>query len=124
MTTPRRVFGRGSLVLVRLDPVVGSEQGKLRPCVVVTDAEAVRRSRARLLYGVVPLTRSTTLIGTLAPRLKARAGGAAADGVALCMHVRTVDPARVVGYVGELNGEELGDVQRGLALLFGLEPPP
>ena len=124
MTAPRRVFGRGSLVLVRLDPVVGSEQGKLRPCVVVTDAETVRRSRARLLYGVVPLTRSTTLTGPLAPRLKARAGGSAADGVALCMHVRTVDPVRVVGYVGELNFDEWRDVQRGLALLFGLEPPP
>lgn len=29
------LYRRGSVVSVRLDPVVGSEQGKTRPCVVV-----------------------------------------------------------------------------------------
>lgn len=36
------------------------------------------------------------------------------------MHVRMVDPARVVGYVGALNADEYLPVQQGLAVLFGL----
>ena len=118
--TPR-IYTRASIVLVQLDPIRGSEQGKTRPCIVVSDAATVRRAHAKLLYTVVPLTRSTTLVGPLAPRVKARKAGSPADGVALCMHVRTVDPVRVVGYVGELNADELRPLQRGLGVLFGLE---
>ncbi len=117
---PRKPYPRQSIVLVRLDPVVGSEQGKVRPCIVATDAATVRQSRARLLYSVVPLTHSQTLVGPLAPRIKARAGGSPSDGVALCMHVRTVDPARVVGYVGTLDEDEYQPVSRGLGVLLGL----
>lgn len=102
-------------------PVVGSEQGKIRPCVVTSDAKVVRQSRAKLLYTVVPLTHGQTLIGPLAPRLSAREGGTPSDGVALVMHVRTVDPARVVGYVGELTADEYTPIKQGLAVLFGLE---
>jgi mRNA interferase MazF len=115
-------YPRGAVVMLDLEPVVGSEQGRRRPCVVVSDPRTVRASRARLLYAVVPLTRSQALIGPLAPRLKQREGGLPADSTALCMHVRSVDPARVSGQVrGTLNAEELATVQRGLAVLFGLE---
>lgn len=115
-----RVYERASIVLVQLDPVRGSEQGKVRPCVVVSDLATVRKSRAKLLYSIVPLTSSTTLIGPLAPRLRARKGGSTADGVALVMHVRTVDPVRIVGYVGKLNADEMRPLQQGLGVLFGL----
>ena len=118
--SPRKPYPRQSIVLVRLDPVVGSEQGKVRPCIVATDAATIRQSRAKLLYTVVPLTHSQTLTGPLAPRIKARAGGSPSDGVALCMHVRTVDPARVIGYVGSLEASEYEPVSRGLGVLLGL----
>jgi mRNA interferase MazF len=117
-------YPRGSIVMLDLEPVIGSEQGRRRPCVVVSDARVVRASRARLMYAVVPLTRSQALIGPLAPRLKQREGGLPADSTALCMHVRSVDPARVSGRVrGALAAEEMVAVQRGLAVLFGLEAP-
>ncbi len=37
------------------------------------------------------------------------------------MHVRTVDPARVLGYVGSLEASECEPVSRGLGVLLGLE---
>lgn len=116
----RAPYPRGSIVIVQLEPVVGSEQGKARPCVVTSDARVVQRSRAKLLYTVVPLTHAQTLVGPLAPRLEARKGGLPSDGVALVMHVRTVDPRRVLGYVGELSADEYTPVREGLAVLFGL----
>lgn len=118
---PRDPYTRGSIVLVRLDPVVGSEQGKVRPCVVASDARVVQRSRAKLLYSIVPLTHGQTLVGSLAPRIKARQGASPSDGVALVMHVRTVDPKRVLGYVGKLSVDEYAPIQKGLAVMFGLE---
>lgn len=57
-------------------------------------------------------------------RTKVRPGGSTADGVALCMQVRVVEPVRVVGYVGELNDAEMMGIKQGLAAFFGLEGPP
>ena len=119
--TAFKTYSRGSVIRVDLNPVVGSEQAHVRPCIVVSDAKAVRTSRARLLYVVVPLTRSESLKGPLAPRLGGREGGLPATSTALCMHVRSVDPRRVVGYVGDLNENEYRAVGQGLRALFGLE---
>lgn len=120
---------RGTVVLVNLEPITGSEQGStrpdgtpgVRPCVVLSDAATIRASRARPLYVVAPLTRSTTLTGPLAPRLTARTGGVPRDSTVLLMHVRSIDPARVVGAGGTLNAGELEPIARGLRALFTLE---
>ena len=104
-----------------LEPVVGVEQGRARPCVVVSNPEAVRQSRARPIYTIVPLTRSHTLLGPLAPRIGRRQGGLAADGVALVMHVRSIDPERISGRTrGILEAEEMARVESGLEVLLRL----
>ncbi len=120
--TQRTTYARGSVVFADLEPVVGVEQGRERPCVVVSDLETVRRSRARAIYTVVPLTRSDVLTGPLAPRLNKRQGGLSADSTALVMHVRSIAPERISARIrGTLNDNELQKVQLGLVALLGLE---
>lgn len=120
--TQRTVYQKGAVVFADLEPVVGAEQGRQRPCVVVSDLETVRRSRARAIYTVVPLTRSETLVGPLAPRVKRREGGLSADGTALVMHVRSIAPERITGRLrGVLNDNEMARISIGLKVLFGLE---
>lgn len=103
-----------------LEPVVGSEQGRTRPCVVMSDLALVRASRARELYTVVPLTTSERLVGPLAPRIAARDGGLPLDSSALVMHLRTIDPARIVRSGGTLTEAELEPIRAGLRAAFGL----
>lgn len=114
-------YERGAIIRVDLNPVRGSEQANVRPCIVVSDHNIVRASRARLLYVVVPLTRSEALKGVTAPRLQQGEGALPADSTALCLHVRSIDPKRVVGYVGQLGKRGVQQVQQGLAALLDLE---
>lgn len=123
--TQRPAYTRGSVIFVDLEPVVGVEQGRSRPCVVVSDLRTVRQSRSRPVYTVVPLTRSDTLTGPLAPRFRGRQGGLSADSTALVMHVRSVAPERISGRLkGIFDDDELLVVQRGLSVLLGLASPP
>ncbi|WP_420594523.1 type II toxin-antitoxin system PemK/MazF family toxin [Deinococcus sp.] len=71
MSQPKRnqsgPYLRGAIVTVDLEPVVGSEQGRRRPCIVLSQMNTVRASGARPLYFVVPLTTARKLSGPLAP---------------------------------------------------------
>ncbi len=114
-------YKRGTVVLADFDPVVGSEQGRTRPCIVVSDLMTVRASRSLTLYTVVPLTTSQTLVGSLAPRISARKDGLPRDSVALVVHVRSIDPARIKKRVCSLNSDELRLVLDALLTHFGVD---
>ncbi len=112
-------YHKGEIVLVDLEPTLGSEQGFKRPAIIVSDFKTITASRSKPLYVIVPLTRSEKLIGDLAPRLKAKQGGLPADSTALIMHLRSVDPQRIIRFIGTLNADELELIQKGLEELFG-----
>ena len=112
-------YHKGDIVLVDLEPTLGSEQGFKRPAVIVSDVNTITASRSKPLYVIVPLTRSEKLIGELAPRLQAGQGGLPADSTALIMHLRSVDPQRIIRFIGSLDAGELELIQKGLQALFG-----
>ena len=66
-------LSRGSVVLLSLDPAVGHEQKGLRPCLVVSDPDAIADQRFALTC-VIPIT-GTPDAGALYPALSARRSG-------------------------------------------------
>lgn len=120
MTAASRTYPRGAVVMANLDPVTGSEQGGMRPVVIVSNLETVKKSRARALYVIVPLTRSKILQGVLAPRIKARAGGIPLDSVVLTMHIRSLDASRINGQVTVFEPHEFMPILEGLKALLEL----
>lgn len=115
------VYKRGDVVMVNLEPVIGSEQGRTRPAVVMSNLETMRKSGAVPLYVIIPFTTAGKLGGILAPQVAERPGGLPADSTALTMHLRSIDPARVVRTVGKLNAAELAPLEWGVLALIGLE---
>lgn len=113
-------YHQGDVVLVDLEPTIGSEQGFKRPCIVVSSETTIASSRSRPLYVIVPLTRSEKLIGNLAPRLTAREEGLPMDSTALIMHIRSIDPSRIIKKVTSLNEDEFNLIGKGLRTLFNL----
>jgi mRNA interferase MazF len=113
-------YGHSDVVLVDLEPTIGSEQGFKRPCIIVSNLAVISSSRSRPLYVIVPLTRSEKLIGKLAPRITTRPGGLPADSTALIMHLRSVDPSRILKYVGKLEANEMQLIREGLQELFSI----
>lgn len=105
------------MVLADLDPVTGSEQGRKRPCVVLSDPKGVRASGALPLYFVVPLTTAAKLRGPLAPQLRASQGALPSDSTALVMHARSIDPARILRQWGMLDEEDVQTLQAAVRVL-------
>jgi mRNA interferase MazF len=101
---------RGEIWLVRLDPTIGSEIRKTRPCVVVSPPEIHGYLRTAI---IAPLTSQ----GFPAPfRIPARHAGR--NGLILLDQIRTVDKARLVKRTGSLAPAALNTVLGALVELF------
>ena len=101
---------RGDVWLVSLDPTVGSEIRKTRPCVVVSPPEIHDVLRTAI---VAPLTSK----GFPAPfRIPVVFSGT--SGLVVLDQLRTVDKARLVKRLGGLAEAELSAVLSGLQELF------
>ncbi len=111
-------LGRGSVVVVELDPTIGHEQRGVRPCVVVSDPDVISDQRFPLVC-VVPVT-GTPGQGLLYPELAPGKSGLAKRSFALIDHLRSVDKRRVRRVFGELALHEVVAIDEGLAAFLGL----
>jgi len=66
VTDPVRALRRGHVVLVDLDPAVGSEAARTRPAVIVSNATA-NLSAARTGHGVITVVPVASNISTVHP---------------------------------------------------------
>jgi mRNA interferase MazF len=106
----RPAIRRGQVYLVRLDPTLGSEIKKTRPCVVVSPDELNEHLRTVI---VAPMTTG----GRAYPwrprcRFQARAGFVALD------QLRTVDVERLVKTLGQLEDATVVSVLERLQDMF------
>ena len=111
-------LGRGTVVLVSLDPTVGHEQQGSRPCVVVSDSVVSEDQRFPML-AVVPIT-ATAGEGALYPLLRPGASGLRKPSYALIDQLRTVDKRRVLRLFGVISPTELAAIDDGMRLFLGL----
>ena len=110
MAVAGQVIGRGQVYLVRLDPTLGSEIKKTRPCVVVSPDELNEHLRTVI---VAPMTTG----GHSYPwrprcRFQGRAGFVALD------QLRTVDLERLVKGLGQLEDETVLVILERLQEMF------
>jgi mRNA interferase MazF len=102
--------GRFEIYLVSLDPTIGREIKKMRPCLIVSPDEMNRFVRTVI---VAPMTTKGRLYPTRVPcRFKGRAGQVVLD------QIRTVDSSRLVTKVGRLDKKTCGEVLAVLAEMF------
>jgi len=101
---------RGEVWLVNLDPTVGSEIRKIRPCVVVSPAEMHDHLKTVI---VAPMTTK----GHPAPfRIAVTHGGK--KGLILLDQMRTVDKIRLVKKSGAVSPKTLTSVLNTLQEIF------
>jgi mRNA interferase MazF len=107
------------IVEVDLDPVVGHEQGRCRPCVVVQNDAGNRFSSMTI---VLPLT-DASHIGGPSPiyvPVKKGDGGIRKDSIVLADQIRAVDFQRIGRFFGVLSPETMRAVDRALGISLGL----
>jgi mRNA interferase MazF len=104
------VVSRFDVFLVNLDPTVGSEIRKTRPCVVISPDEMNRFIRTVI---VAPLTSKGRRYPT---RVDCRFDKK--DGQVVLDQIRTVDKARLIKKLGHLAETTQKEVLDGLAEMF------
>jgi mRNA interferase MazF len=110
---------RGMVVEVSLDPVVGHEQGRSRPCVVVQNNVGNRYSSTTI---VVPLTDAAHIKAPspIYVLVKKGEGGTAKDSYILCDQIRTIDQRRFCRVYGALETETMARIDAALLISLGL----
>jgi len=101
---------RGEIWLVNLDPTVGSEIRKSRPCVIVSPPELNRYLRTVI---VAPMTSK----GFAAP-FRVPVTHAGTKGLIVLDQLRAVDKMRLAKRLGTVSGRTLGAVLTKLQEVF------
>lgn len=101
---------RFGVYLVALDPTVGSEIRKTRPCVIVSPDDMNRHVRTVI---VAPMT---TVSRGYPTRVRTRFRGK--DGEIALDQIRAIDKARLVRRVGSLPAAKAAEIARLLVAMF------
>ena len=108
---------RGDLFSACLDPVVGSEQGGIRPVLVVQNDVGNRYSPTVIVLAVTGQINKTRL-PTHVP-VAAGNTGLAKDSVVLAEQIRTLDKRRLREKIGTLRPEVMQKVSEAMMISLG-----
>jgi mRNA interferase MazF len=104
---------RGEIWWVRLDPTLGAEIRKTRPCLVLTTNLVNQHRRT-----VVVIPRSSSPVGS--PPLLVPLAGEGRSAVAVVDQVRAVTKERFLLRIESISAEHLGAVEDGLRAILEL----
>jgi len=112
---------RGLIINVNLDPSKGSETGKTRPCIIVTNN--IYNARVPVIQ-VVPLTEwslKKSQIKTNIEVTPSPSNGLNKKSIADCLQTRPIDHQnRLISIRGELESEILEQINQALKVVFDL----
>ena len=109
---------RGDIYYADLSPVVGSEQGGMRPVLIIQNDVGNRYSPTVIAAAITSRmgkTRLPTHIDVYAEKV-----GLSKDSVILLEQVRTLDKRRLGEKMGHLDDEMMAAVNNAIAVSFGL----
>ena len=109
---------RGELYYADLSPVVGSEQGGVRPVLVVQNDTGNRYSPTIIAAAVTSRIHKARLPTHI--ELSASHYGLSRDSVVLLEQIRTLDKSRLRERMGKLDAPTMDRVNGAIAVSFGL----
>lgn len=110
---------RGDIVLVNLDPVKGSEQGKIRPALVIQNDIGNQYSPTTI---IAPVT--STIFSKEFPtnvKIAAIESGLEKDSTILLNQIRTIDKSRIIEKLDRANDIIIKKVELAIKVSLGLE---
>ncbi|NCB62669.1 MAG: type II toxin-antitoxin system PemK/MazF family toxin [Clostridia bacterium] len=111
---------RGDIFYADLSPVVGSEQGGVRPVLIVQNDTGNRHSPTVIAAAITSQTGKARLPTHI--ELSAKSFGLPKDSVVLLEQIRTLDKKRLRERMGRLDEGLMHQVDSAIAVSFGLHP--
>lgn len=112
------VVKRGDIFYADLSPVVGSEQGGVRPVLVVQNDVGNKFSPTVIISAITSQINKAKLPTHI--EITADEYGLAKDSVILLEQIRTIDKRRLKERIGRLDDELMQRVDDALTVSFGL----
>ncbi len=113
---------RGIIADFNLDPTKGSETGKIRPCIIVSND--IYNQKLSVIQ-VVPITQWSEKKARIITNVllnPSKENGLAKKSIADCLQTRPIDyPKRYVSQRGQLNEQLLLEIDEALKIIFALE---
>ncbi|MFR1801608.1 MAG: type II toxin-antitoxin system PemK/MazF family toxin [Faecalispora jeddahensis] len=111
---------RGDIYYADLSPVIGSEQGGVRPVLIVQN-DVGNRFSPTVIAAAITSQRAKAKLPTHI-MLDAETTGLARDSIVLLEQIRTIDKHRLKESMGRLDGVSMSLIDQALSISFGLEP--
>lgn len=109
---------RGDIYYADLSPVVGSEQGGVRPVLIVQNNVGNRFSPT-VIAAAITSQQSKAKLPTHIP-LYANSSGLVKDSVVLLEQVRTIDKRRLREKMGTVDENAMNEINNAISISFGL----
>lgn len=112
------IVKKGDLYFADLSPVVGSEQGGVRPVLVVQNDVGNKYSPTIIVAAVTSQTQKSKLPTHV--ELAATQGGLSKNSVVLLEQLRTIDKQRLKERIGTLSEAQIPSVNEALSVSLGI----
>lgn len=109
---------RGDIYYADLSPVVGSEQGGVRPVLIVQNDVGNRHSPTVIAAAITSQTGKARLPTHI--ELAAQSYGLSRDSVVLLEQIRTIDKKRLKERMGRVDDGMMDKIDTAIAVSFGL----
>ena len=113
------VVKRGDIFYADLSPVIGSEQGGIRPVLVVQNDVGNKYSPTVIAAAITSKINKAKLPTHI--EIDAKEYGLSRDSVILLEQVRTIDKQRLREKIGRLDDVQMEKVNNAITISFGLE---
>ena len=113
------IVKRGDIYYADLSPVVGSEQGGIRPVPIVQNDMGNKYSPT-VIAAAITSRHDKARLPTHIDLSTATSCGLSKDSVVLLEQIRTIDKRRLKERMGELDVESMRKVNDALSISFGL----
>lgn len=110
---------RGDIYYADLSPVIGSEQGGVRPVLIIQNDVGNKYSPTVIAAAITSQKDKTKLPTHI--QVNASGCGLAKDSIVLLEQVRTIDKQRLKEKMGSLDISSMDKVNKALTVSFGLQ---
>lgn len=109
---------RGHMYYADLNPVIGSEQGGIRPVLCIQNDIGNRHSPTIIVAAIT--SKSATKASLPTHHLLRNANGLEQESIVLLEQIRTIDKRRLKDFVGALDQSDMMGIDMSLAISVGL----
>lgn len=118
MKTESKTICRGDIYYADLSPVVGSEQGGIRPVLILQNDTGNRYS---------PTVIVAAITGSLKKQFPTHANIGSIENLykqsfVLLEQIRTLDKSRLQRYIGHIDGRKMDEINEALLISVGIDP--